>query len=193
MTRKSKEKIDVEKINRTVSDLKKNHERITLMKVSKLTGIPYQSLYQSKLLDRYVNKIGKYSAEKDVVEDDAVKITVPHNLDAYTNHISKTYFQEPETMSSVLMNLHETVENFDHLMFRDVITYLRANKMIVRTHPEGDKWITTQGKKGEVSFFLPFDELDGERSLRLLFPSDLSGNEKQKVFHLLQSVMKMFE
>ncbi|MBY4717529.1 hypothetical protein [Ralstonia mannitolilytica] len=196
MTKTKKIRFDIEKVNQVVSDLKKNHEKVTISKVSKATGILYQTLYQSGVLDQYINRIPSLTEVIDAPKQEIAKISLPNTFDGYVAHIGKTYFQVPQSMVEVLTDLHEKVENFNHIMFRDVVNHLRTNKMIVQAPSDGStnsKWITTQGKKGEVSFYLPFDELDGERSLRLVFPSDLEKGEKAKVFHLLQSVMKIFE
>lgn len=57
MTKTKKIRFDIEKVNQVVSDLKKNHEKVTISKVSKATGILYQTLYQSGVLDQYINRI----------------------------------------------------------------------------------------------------------------------------------------
>lgn len=181
-------------INEAVSDLKNKHEKITISKVSKLTGISYQKIYQSKLLDQYVNKLAKPEPvieKREVVE----KITLANNLVAYTNHIIANYFQEPQSMYEVLIGLNETVEGFNenqgHLIFRDVVKALTDSKRIVRV---GDKWVATevrQTNQDQVYFYLPLDGLGGERSFRVAFPSDLGEGEKAKIRSLLQSVSKL--
>lgn len=196
MTKTKNIKFNVEDVNRVVSDLKKNHEKVTLSKVSKATGISYHTLYQSGLLDQYVNKV---QSREPVVEEKQVveKITLANSLEAYTNHIIANYFQEPQSMYEVLIGLNETVEGFNenqgHLIFRDVVKALTDSKRIVRV---GDKWVATevrQTNRDQVYFYLPLDGLGGSRSFRVSFPSNLGDGEKAGIRYLLQSVSKLVE